>query len=453
MAIGAAVAGFQMVTQAARSWVNSGLAGTGIGNQMSMQFTLLSQQIAGVFVPTLNLVIRGIETLTAWFRSLTGEQQNTIRRWVEAAAVMVVVSQVAGRLGSAFMGLVGTIITGTISAAGTMLATVLPAISALVTAVVTGSGIAGAALNLAFAGIPLIVGLIGAVVSALASLGIAGATVGTGIAVGTKSGRAALATLWEGIKPLIDSFRRLTDEIKTLMGPALENVGGSVGRLLARVATVIDGMLQRTGPALAKLAEWLSKLGKEISAWLDGITTQDIERWIQTAIDKFNEWKPVMKEIADLAVQIGSNITTAMTAATVAMQLFGVSAKGIGVELKAINLVLQATNPLGFIKPFKSLYDGLFGEQKVGNISVMGKKPGDDKKTGVSAVGGQFEQAQDLFKRINEAAIKSEGQRTNELLASIDNKITPIPPVTNMPTVYTGSVGTVTVNPKIPNPG
>jgi hypothetical protein len=52
IAIGAGVAGFQTLTNAARSWVQAGIAGTGQGDMLHAQFQLLSQQIAGVFVPT-----------------------------------------------------------------------------------------------------------------------------------------------------------------------------------------------------------------------------------------------------------------------------------------------------------------------------------------------------------------------------------------------------------------
>jgi hypothetical protein len=418
VAIGAAVAGFQLLTNAARSWVSAGMAGTAHGNLLALQFTMLSREIAGVFVPTINLAIRGIEKITAWFRSLTGEQQGNIRRWVEAAAAMTIVYGIVGMVTKAFAGFIFSAIGGVVSLAATLVGTVIPAIATLVTAVVTGSGIAGAALNLAFAGIPLILGLVASVISAFVSLGIVGVTAGTGIAVGTKTGRDAIAKLWEIVGPLASKFKALYDSLATGLGPTLDRIGSSFVGLVGRVGTVFDGLVQRAGPGLRTLAEWLANIGSKLAAWLDSITTAKMERWIQTAIDKFNEWKPVMVELINLGKEIGTQIAAGMELAKSAMELFGGSAKSVVADLKTLKLLLSAFDIIGNLR--KS-YNDLFGSQRViersaSRISPQATQTGTAPRTDVNAVGGNFEQAMDLFRRLNEVGIKSQIQddiRTN----------------------------------------
>lgn len=261
VAIGAAVAGFQMLTNAAHSWVNAGLQGTAHGNLMSMMFQQMSQQIAGIFVPTINLVIQGLRDLTYWFRSLTGDQQDSIRRWIEAAAVMVTVSTVMGRLGSVFAGVISSMIAGVVSFVGTALSTIIPAIVTLTTAGSTAAAILSAKLALATAGISLVLGAIGMVVSLLISAGIAGTTMGAGILVGTQSGRAALSQLLDSFRPIITAVKDLAGIVwRTLLSPILEGVASKLGAVLQTVGGWISTFVSRVGPIIGVVFEAFMKI-------------------------------------------------------------------------------------------------------------------------------------------------------------------------------------------------
>lgn len=311
VAIGAAVAGFAMVTNAAKSWVSAGLSGTTHGNMLSMQFQLLSQQIAGIFVPTINMVIRGIETMVRWFRDLTGEQQGNIRRWIEAAAAMVAVYGALTKVSGIIAPFITTIITGMVSAAGAIVSTLIPAFGAFVTAVVTGSGIAGAALNLAFVGIPILIGMIGAIVSALGSLTVAGITVGAGLAVGTQTGRAALEQLWNQLRPVVAAFVNMGSTLWNTIGPVVEFLGGRVGALFQRLAGVLTGLAQAGGPILQRIADLAADVGEWLGAMLDGIDFSTLKTLGEGLAGIFSQVAPYIVQIVQLVMNVADWIIKA----------------------------------------------------------------------------------------------------------------------------------------------
>jgi hypothetical protein len=271
VAIGAAVAGFQMLTNSARSWVSAGLAGTGHGNLMQAQFQQLSQQIAGVFVPTINMVTHAVTDLAAWFRRLTGDQQGVIRRFVEAGAAMVVVHLALTKVTGMVISFVGTMIAGMVAAAGSILTTLVPAFLTLVSEVVAGSVTMASAIGFASAGISTILGVVGAVASALLSLGIAGTTVGVGLAVGTQSGRSALGELLAALRPVADAFRTVFQGLSAAIGPVLEQLGGRVGAVMQRVAAALTGLFERAGPAIASVGVILSSIGDAVGGLMESV--------------------------------------------------------------------------------------------------------------------------------------------------------------------------------------
>lgn len=57
-----------------------GLAASGAGQLLNLQMERLSHQIASIFVPQIKIVLDNLDKLVRWFRSLTGEQQETLRK-------------------------------------------------------------------------------------------------------------------------------------------------------------------------------------------------------------------------------------------------------------------------------------------------------------------------------------------------------------------------------------
>ncbi len=433
IAIGAAVAAFQMLTNATRAWVSAGLSGTGQGNMLAMQFTLLSQQIAGVFVPTINLVTNAIERLTGWFRSLDGTQQSTIRRWVEAAAVMVLVAGVAGKLGAAMVGMFASMSMSVIGFAATITSTIIPLIGEMVTAIVTGSGIAGAALNLAFAGIPIILGAIGAVLSALASLGVAGVTLGAGIAVGTESGRSALTQLLGTLRNVIAAISTAGSALWARIGPVLEMLGGKLGEMFSRAGAALLAFVERSGPLFDKIGALAATIGDRVGKMLDGLDGE------------------ILVQILDISVRLLGAFLQIVDAAMKFGEAFDRSVGKFSALVSSTDILLGHWTSLLFI--IEKAADGMtiladaaermsrspwFRFMAFGAIGFNGGREDDRPKTiqqnttrdrtDVTGIGGQMEQAMDLFKRIQEAAIKTQVARQIELaeqtLAAIEQVAT-----------------------------
>lgn len=322
-AIGAAVAGFQMLTAAARGWVNAGLAGTGAGNLMQFQFQMLSREIASVFLPTINMVIRAIEAMVNWFRSLSGDQQAMIRHFVEAAAVMVVVNQVLGRVTTTVIGFVATLIGGMVAAAGSIVTTLVPAFLTLVGEVLAGSVTIASALGFATAGISTILGLVGALASAFLSLGIAGATLGAGVAVGTASGRSALKDLWDSLKPVLEAFKAAGSQIMTALGPVLDTLGGSVGDLLGRIAGVVTNLATAAGPVLTRIAELAGQVADKLADMLDSIDVSPLQALGELAGRVAGFLVEVFAGILPVLAQVGSAIGRYISAAIPIWMQFG----------------------------------------------------------------------------------------------------------------------------------
>ncbi len=304
-AIGAAVAGFQMLTSAVRGWVNAGLAGTAQGNLLAAQFQLMSREIASVFVPTIQLVTRGIQALTDWFRNLTGPQQRMIEHFVQAAGVIVLVNQGLGRLSGAVLSFAQATVGGMVSAAGAILTTLVPAIGTLVTSIVTGSGIASAALGVATAGISVLVGLAGAAVSALVSLGLAGATMGAGIAVGTSAGRSALGGLLDSLRPLAQALAQLGSRLQQSLAPVLAQLGDSFGGIITRLAGVVVSLSQRAAPVLEQLVAMLGRAGGAVARMVDGLDVGALEDLGRAVLDAFAASLPVVEAMGGAVLELG----------------------------------------------------------------------------------------------------------------------------------------------------
>lgn len=534
IAIGAAVAGLQMVTAAAHSWVSAGLSGTSQGNALSMQFTLLSHQIAGVFVPTINLVIHSIERLTAWFRSLDGNQQAMIRRWVEAAAVMVVVSQIAGRIAPIFISMIGTIIGGVVTATATITSTIIPAIITIASAASTAAAVVAAKMALATAGISLVLGVIATVVTGLLSLGVAGTAMGAGIVVGTSTGRSALASLFQAFGPVIAAIRQIVSTVGSILGPALEEIaaattgmfrGIDAGPLRAMVGQLVD-VLRGAMPIIVAIAigvinvvSWIIKAGMAVASFANQFGGAKIALGALAAALAI-----ALVPVVVILTSIATLLAAMAVLLTPIVVVFGAIATAAGIVVYVVTRIVKAVWPLfdaigrvvvaiyevvaaivgplvsafgqlaGLMSPLEligAIFDSFLnsltviasflGSVLIGTISlaiqamagfadmlgrILERIPGmgaigrglrdmarelraidlrmnqpasprppaqgANGRTDVSAVGGNFEQAQDLFRRIQEASIKTDAQRQISLLGQIAANTTP----QGQPTVF-----------------
>lgn len=97
---------FAAATASVTAFTRAGFAGTAQGELFSLRIKLLSQQVAGIFVPTLDNAGRFVERLTEKFRALDGSQQGVIRRFGEASLAATTVGLALSRVNPA-AGLVG----------------------------------------------------------------------------------------------------------------------------------------------------------------------------------------------------------------------------------------------------------------------------------------------------------------------------------------------------------
>ncbi len=179
-------------------FVRSGLQGTGAGAMLSFQFEQLSRQIASVFLPTIEAITEKISQLVGWFKNLTRDQQDSIRRWVEAAA-----------------------------AAGLVLA-IFPKVVSAIGSVGKAIGALGGQMGFLSVMTGGIVPLLGILVTGI-----------TAIMVGTEAGRDAIGQFAEKFKPLIDVVMKLAD---TLMGALSDGIGKAVDAISGVLSSVISDL-------------------------------------------------------------------------------------------------------------------------------------------------------------------------------------------------------------------
>lgn len=94
----AAAIAFFSLTGSVMGFVRAGLAGTNEGDLLGKRMQLLSQQIAGIFLPVINDVSQKIQKLVDWFRSLSGAQQQAIAKWAMYGAAALGVLMILPKL-------------------------------------------------------------------------------------------------------------------------------------------------------------------------------------------------------------------------------------------------------------------------------------------------------------------------------------------------------------------
>lgn len=96
------------------AFVRAGLQGTQEGERLANAFKGLSNQIASAFLPRIDQLTSGIESLSSKLASLSGEQQEFNRNLLESAAAAGVTFAALSKLGGAKLGLAG--LAGSLSA-------------------------------------------------------------------------------------------------------------------------------------------------------------------------------------------------------------------------------------------------------------------------------------------------------------------------------------------------
>lgn len=248
----AATLAFAGASASILGFAKAGLAGTSHGERMSLMFGLINREISSLFLPTIDKIIHKLEQLFSYFRSLSGEQQDNARRWLEGAI-----------------------------AAGT-LAIVLPRVFAGLSLVSAGVKALGAAIVGAEAatGIGALLPLIGLAISAL-----------TGLLLGTEKGRSALgelgealAPVWEAIKPLISAVGELTTQMSEELAGVLKSLAPDIAKLVHELTPLVTMLLKAA--AATSVAEW-KLLAIAIEATLTPIAA--LAESINFLVEKFSD--------------------------------------------------------------------------------------------------------------------------------------------------------------------
>ncbi len=154
-------------TAAILGFTRAGLAGTAQGNYLALTMERLSREVAGIFLPTVEKLIGYLEETVDWFRSLSGEQQDSIQKWVLIGAGVLAVVVILPKL----LGGIGAVIT---VAKGLYLAIVgIPAAIAWITAAIPpliGAVSSLSASLFAFAANPVVLAIAGIAALVLALL-------------------------------------------------------------------------------------------------------------------------------------------------------------------------------------------------------------------------------------------------------------------------------------------
>lgn len=78
----AATVGFALASASLLGFVRAGLQGTQQGEALGFRWTLLSREIAAIFLPVLTQVVKYLDQAIRYFQSLTREQQDNARKWI-----------------------------------------------------------------------------------------------------------------------------------------------------------------------------------------------------------------------------------------------------------------------------------------------------------------------------------------------------------------------------------
>ncbi len=187
---------FGGATSMITSFARAGLSGTTMGERLGLQFTLLSREIASLFIPVLERVIGVLQSVTSWFRNLSGPQQAFIGGIAATAIALVAVAAIIPRI---IGGLQGMAAVFTLLSANPFIA---------------------------------LVGLIAALL------------------VGTESGRSALGRLAAAFGPIVTAVGQLFAALKPvidLLGSVVGAVADFIGGIASGIASGIEAVTDFLG--------------------------------------------------------------------------------------------------------------------------------------------------------------------------------------------------------------
>lgn len=226
---GPAAVGFGVLVGGVMGFVRAGLAGTVQGDRLSMAVTMLSQQIASVFLPVVEAVTVKIQALAQWMRHLTGAKQEAIMKWVGVAAAVLGVVMVLPKVVGGIQAVIGIV---------KLMSTVIAAV--------------GAEAGIASGGI---LPLIGIIVTAAVALGAFMAK--------TKAGGAALDKLQETAGRLVATIMPTLNRLMTTGTQILERLGESVLPVVVAQFEMMASTIEVVFLAVEKLNGALENLEKK----------------------------------------------------------------------------------------------------------------------------------------------------------------------------------------------
>lgn len=362
--------GLAALTATVGGFVRAGLAGTGAGNMLTESLKSFSGQVASLFLPIINAVTARIQQLTEWMSKLSGKQQENIRYWIIATGVALGVLSVFPMVVRAIQAVIGSVYQ-------------------LTAAIVAGE---------AATGIGLILPAIGFLVAGLAAL-----------AVGTEIGRSGLAALGDTLAdvtavPLMQAVRVL-NQMAAALGPISDlyfeivealtpfrdalvgNVGNSLTVIVAALATA-NSMFLRLADAVFSLARPFIQLAfalTPLSRFFPDLTTM---------VAKFAE----MIETVAIGIEIGLAVVE------------GTFIGFLETVIQGIARFLEKFAAMAEAIPFMGKRVAAELRAAAAAVRAIDLNPAERKDAGkgrddVTPAGGQRERVQDIFTRLQSAAL------------------------------------------------
>ncbi len=281
VALGASIVLMQRLVDSTQSWVRAGMAGTGMGNLLTVQMQYLSREIASVFLPLMRSVSDILERVTVYFRSLTGDQQHSIRKWIETSAAILLVANVVPRLVSGLVSVVMPVVNLTVatwqvgmarigaastSASATVSAASATAAAASVSAAATVSGAAATAATATSAAATLMSTALTVATAGLNLLIGAAIALGTSLVVGTEGGRQSLGQFakWAAgvAKQVVDTFEQiwaaaepLWKGLVSIVSTAWQQISAATSRVWSSVVSIFNSVWNAIKPLLETVSQ------------------------------------------------------------------------------------------------------------------------------------------------------------------------------------------------------
>jgi hypothetical protein len=344
-----ATAGFAAITGSIGGMATAGFRGTVEGNRLAFQLQQLSREVAAVFSPVVDKAVEKIGELVTWFRSLSGQQQDQILHWTEAAVAT---------LGFAIA--LPKVVAG--------IQFVVAAVSSLNAALAVGDILTGGILP-----------LIGLVVAGL-----------TALAIGTDTGRSALSGLWKTLKQVWSALKPVGEFIQNVfsaawnaVAPVIEAVGDALGKLWEALVPILEPVM-RLGQAIGGVLVEAGKILMEVF----GLATDLVGVFTGAIAD-------LMSAVGDLA---GSFLDVLKPALEIILDMLTMIVQFLAFVMRGFRERLQEARDLV----------GQYSSAGKGKYSSTGGDFGEDQgHRSVTPAGAHFEAIGAQYKRIAEAGLNA----------------------------------------------